>query len=57
MLTVQASRSSLDVHEQLVPASDVHVQFAVDVGWLHVPQRLVLQPHLGMGGAGSGADT
>lgn len=37
---------SLDVQEQFLPLGEVGLQPAVDVGWLHVPQTLVLQPHL-----------
>ena len=37
---------SLDVHEQFLPHGEVRLQSAVDVGRLHVPQTLVLQPHL-----------
>ena len=37
---------SLDVHEQLLPLAEVCTQSAVDVARLHIPQALVLEPHL-----------
>ena len=36
----------LDVHKQFLPLGEVGLQAALDIGRLHVPQALVLQPHL-----------
>lgn len=53
---VKGSTSFADLDQQRLPLGEVLTQTVVDVFSLHVPQTLVLQPHLDIHSNGNGVE-